>query len=50
MAYEMGYKAVETMVQSLNGEEVPEFVDSGADVITIDNAEARLETLKEQLG
>ena len=50
MAYEMGYKAVETMVQALDGETVPEFVDSGADVITIDNAEARLETLKEQLG
>lgn len=50
MAYEMGYKAVETMVQALNGESVPEFVDSGADVITIDNAETRLATLKEQLG
>ena len=50
MAYEMGYKAVETMVQALNGETVPEFVDSGADVITIDNAEARLATLQEQLG
>lgn len=26
------------------------FVDSGADVITIDNAETRLATLTEQLG
>lgn len=50
MAYEMGCKAVEAMVQTPNGEEVPEFVDSGADVITIGNAEAPLETLKEQLG
>ena len=50
MAYEMGYKAVEAMVQALNGEPVPEFVDSGADVITGDNAEARLATLQEQLG
>ncbi len=50
MAYEMGYKAVETMVQALDGEAVPEFVDSGADVITIDNAETRLATLTEQLG
>lgn len=50
MAYEMGYKAVESMVEALNGEDVPEFVDSGADVITIDNAEARLATLQEQLG
>lgn len=50
MAYEMGCKAVEPMLQTPNGEEVPESVDSGADVITIGNAEARLETLKEQLG
>ena len=50
MAYEMGYKAVETMVQALNGEEVEPFVDSGSEVISIDNAEARLATLDEQLG
>ena len=50
MAYEMGYKAVETMVQALNGEEVEPFVDSGSEVISIDNAEDRLATLDEQLG
>ena len=50
MAYEMGYKAVETMVQALNGEEVEPFVDSGSEVISIDNAEERLATLDEQLG
>lgn len=50
MAYEMGYKAVETMVQALNGEAVEAFVDSGADVVTMDNAQTRLDTLKEQLG
>lgn len=50
MAYEMGYKAVETMVRALNGEPVPEFVDSGADVVTIDNAQERLDTLKTQLS
>ena len=50
MAYEMGYKSVETMVQALNGEEVEPFVDSGSEVITIDNAQARLETLDQQLG
>lgn len=38
MAYEMGYKAVETMVQVLDGETVDEFVDSGSDVVTPDNA------------
>lgn len=50
MAYEMGYKAVETMVQALNGEDVEAFVDSGSEVITIDNAQERLDTLDEQLG
>lgn len=50
MAYEMGYKAVETMVASLNGESVEPFVDSGSEVITADNAADRLSTLEEQLG
>lgn len=50
MAYEMDYKAVETMVQALNGEEVEPFVDSGSEVITIDNAQTRLETLDKQLS
>lgn len=50
MAYEMGYKSVETMVQALNGEEVEPFVDSGSKVITIDNAQERLESLDEQLS
>lgn len=49
MAYEMGYKAVETMVQVLEGETVDEFVDSGSDVVTPDNAQERLDTLKTQL-
>ena len=49
MAYEMGYKAVETMVQVLDGETVDEFVDSGSDVVTPDNAQERLGTLKTQL-
>ena len=49
MAYEMGYKAVETMVQVLDGETVDEFVDSGSDVVTPDNAQERLDTLKTQI-
>ena len=49
MAYEMGSKAVETMVQVLDGETVDEFVDSGSDVVTPDNAQERLDTLKTQL-
>ena len=47
--FEMGYKAVETMVQVLDGETVDEFVDSGSDVVTPDNAQERLDTLKTQL-
>ena len=43
------YKAVETMVQVLDGETVDEFVDSGSDVVTPDNAQERLDTLKTQL-
>ena len=50
MAYEMGYKAVETMVQALDGEKVDEVVDSGSDVVTPDNAEKRLATLDKQLN
>ena len=44
--YEMGYMAVEAVVNNLNGEEVEEFIDSGADVVTADNAQKRKETLQ----
>lgn len=44
--YEMGYIAVEAVVNNLNGEEVEEFIDSGADVVTADNAQERKETLQ----
>lgn len=50
MAYEMGYKSVEAMVQALNGEEIDPVIDSGSEVVTPENAEARLATLDEQLG
>ena len=50
MAYEMGYKSVEAMVQALNGEEIEPVIDSGSEVVTPENAEARLATLDEQLG
>ena len=50
MAYEMGYKSVEAMVQTLDGEQVEPNIDSGSEVITIDNAQERLDTLDEQLG
>lgn len=44
--YEMGYMAVEAVVNNLNGEEVEAFIDSGADVVTADNAQERKETLQ----
>ena len=49
-AYDMGYKAVEAAVKALNGEELAEFIDSGCSVITKDNAQERLDTLKGYLG
>lgn len=49
-AYDMGYKAVETAVSALNGETPAEFVDSGCSVVTKDNAQKRLDTLKSYLG
>ena len=50
MAYEMGYKSVETMVKALDGEKVDAVVDSGSDVVAPDNAEERLATLDKQLN
>ena len=49
-AYDMGYKAVEAAVKALDGEELAEFIDSGCSVITADNAQERLDTLKGYLG
>lgn len=48
-AYDMGYKAVETAVASLDGQIVDEFVDSGTDVIDESSAQDRLDSLTEQL-
>jgi len=50
MAYEMGYKSMESIVKALNGETLEKFIDSGADVVTPDNAQARLDTLTKQLS
>ena len=40
--YQIGYKAVETIVKILNGEEYGD-VDTGTEIITKDNAQARLD-------
>lgn len=49
-AFEMGYKAVEACVKAINGEAVEEFIDSGNSIITADNAQEQLDTLKSYLG
>lgn len=49
-AYDMAYKAVETACQAVAGQDVDEFVDSGAEVITSENAQTRLDTLSSYLG
>lgn len=49
-AYDMGYKAVEATVKALNGETLDKFIDSGCSVITKDNAQERLDTLKGYIG
>lgn len=45
-AYDMGYKAVDAVVRSLNGETLDQFIDSGCSVVTSDNAQERLDQLK----
>ena len=43
--FDIGYKAVETMVQYLQGESIDEFVDTGTEIITADNAQARIDRM-----
>ena len=50
MAYEMGYKAVEACCKAIDGEQLEAFIDSGADVVTPDNAQERMDTLNGYLG
>lgn len=40
--FDIGYKAVETIVKILNGEEYGD-VDTGTEIVTKDNAQARLD-------
>ena len=49
-AYDMGYKAVEAAVKSVNGETLEKFIDSGCSVVTKDNAQERLDKLKGYIG
>lgn len=42
----MAYKAVEAMVQYLNGEEVEEVIDSGYTIVTAETAQEHIDKLK----
>jgi ribose transport system substrate-binding protein len=48
--YDMGYKGVENVLKALNGETVEKRIDSSIDVITKENAEEKLEEIKNILG
>lgn len=43
--YGMAYKAIESAVAALNGEELEEFIDSGSSVVDADNAQERMDEL-----
>lgn len=43
--FDIGYKAVETMVKVLQGEKVDEFVDTGTEIITKENAQERIDRM-----
>lgn len=49
--YEMGYKAVEAVVNKLDGAtDIADFIDSGAAVVDSSNAQERMDTLKGYLA
>ena len=47
--YDQGYSAIETAVKKLNGEEVDSFVNTGAEIVTKDNAQENLEKMNAYL-
>lgn len=48
--YNMAYQAVDAAVRLIDGETLPEFIDSGSAVVTKDNAQERLDTLNGYLS
>lgn len=48
--YDIGYKAVETMVKILQGKEYETVVDTGTEIITKDNAQNRLDRFTEWMS
>lgn len=49
-AYQMGYMAVEACVKAIQGESIEEFIDSGSSMVTAENAQEQLDTLKGYIG
>lgn len=49
-AYGMGYKAVEACVKAIRGESVEPVIDTGCSIVTKDNAQEHLDTLKGYLA
>ena len=49
-AFNMGYMACEAAVKACAGEKLDEFIDSGVEVITKENAQERLDSLNSYLG
>lgn len=48
--YKMGYQSIENAVKAAQGESIDEVVDTGCEIITADNADEYLASLKEMLG
>ena len=48
--YEMGYSSVETSAKVANGEEVNKEIYTAIDIVTIGNAQQRLEFYRESIG
>ena len=48
--FEMGYLAVENMIRLANGETIEERIDSGAKLITADNAQDYIDDQKAKIG
>lgn len=50
LPYQMAYIGVENAIRAINGETVDPEIDSGIDLITIDNAQEKLDQLNDSLG
>ncbi len=47
LGYDMGYKSVEAAINALEGNDVEPFIDSGAQIVTPDNVEEYISSMKE---